>query len=283
MIGAFCRLFSARLVRGGLVFAALIVPGPALADTKALLIGSDYITAADDKFRLANPVADIRLVADAMRHTSIDEITSVEEPDQREWRAAMTEFVESLSQDDIAVLYVAAHGFQVDGVNYFLSSDGTALIALDPLLQQMTDRAKGAVVIVDACRNNPIAAFGRDEKLSVVEIDDTTRSVQPISLYDLANAGRGLSQVGNLRGLSAVVFFSTEPGNVAEDGATPGMGSPFAKIFAREIRRRQSLDEAFRRTAVAVHKVTEGRQSPWRQGDLPFNIFIAGMRTLPIP
>ncbi len=264
-------------------FLLLLFSTPAMAETKALLIGSNYIPAADKNLRLANPIADIRMVGAAMRRTTIDEVTLVEEPDEREWRAAMNEFVASLGEDDIAVLYVAAHGFQVDGINYFLSSDGAALIALDPLLQQMTAKAKGAVVIVDACRNNPIAMFDEDEEFSVVEITDATRSVQPISLFDLANASEGLSQVGNLRGLSAVVFFSTEPGNVAEDGATPGEGSPFAKVFAREIKRRQSLDEAFRRTAVAVNERTNGRQSPWRQGDLPFNVFIAGMRTLPIP
>lgn len=262
----------------------LAIFSPAVkAETKALLIGSNYIPAKDKSLRLANPIADIRMVGAAMRRTTIDSVTLVEEPDEREWRAAMTEFVASLNEDDIAVLYVAAHGFQVDGINYFLSSDGTALIALDPLLQQMTAKARGAVVIVDACRNNPIAMFDEDEEFSVVEITDATRSAQPISLFDLANASAGLSQVGNLRGLSAVVFFSTEPGNVAEDGDTAGEGSPFAKVFAREIRRRQSLDEAFRRTAVEVNKKTDGRQSPWRQGDLPFDVFIAGMRALPIP
>ena len=266
-----------------LAMTAMLMAAPALAETKALLIGSNYVTAADKNLRLSNPVADIRLVADAMRRTTIDNITTVEEPDEREWREAMTEFVDSLSDDDIAVLYVAAHGFQVDGINYFLSSDGGALIALDPLLQQMTERAKGAVVIVDACRNNPITMLDRHDEFSVIEIESETRSVQPISLMDLANASEGLSQVGNLRGLSAVVFFSTEPGNVAVDGENPGTGSPFAKIFSQQIKRRQSLDNAFRRTAVEVNELTEGRQSPWRQGDLPFDVFIAGMRTLPIP
>lgn len=275
-----------RLLHWIFGIASLVIvsaASPVMAETKALLVGTNYAKAADEKLRLANPIADIRMIGSAMRRTTIEEVTLVEEPDAEEWRSAMADFVDSLSGDDIAVLYVAAHGFQVDGINYFLSADGGALIALDPLIQQMTERAKGAVVIVDACRNNPIAAFDEDDEFSVVEIADATRAIQPISLFDLANAGRGLSQIGNLRGLSAVVFFSTEPGNVAEDGATPGKGSPFAKVFAREIKRRQSLDEAFRRTAVEVNQNTDGRQSPWRQGDLPFNVFIAGMRSLPIP
>ena len=92
----------------------------------------------------------------------------------------------------------------------------------------------------------------------------------------------GLAQVGDLRGLSTVVFFSTEPGNVAIDGEA-GKGSPFAKVLAKEIRKRQSLDDLLRRTAVRVNKMTDGAQSPWRQGDIPFDVFLAGMKTMVIP
>ena len=78
------------------------------------------------------------------------------------------------------------------------------------------------------------------------------------------------------------MLFSTEPGNVALDGDA-GVGSPFAKFAAKEISRRQSLDSAFRRIAVAVNKATGGQQSPWRQGDLPFDVYIAGMADFPVP
>ena len=277
------KLTGALLLRIGAALLVQLFAAPAHAETKALLIGSDYTKAAETGLQLMNPVADIGLVGAAMKRTSIDEVTLVTDPDADEWRSAMTNFVETLNGDDIALLYVAGHGFQVDGVNYFLTSDATSLIALNPLIKQMTDRAKGAIVIVDACRENPISAYDSDEDIAVVELSGLSRGLQPITHFDLAQAGRGLSQIGDLRGMSAVVFFSTEPGNIAQDGATPGKGSPFAKVFARQIRRRQSLDETFRRTAVEVNKQTEGRQSPWRQGDLPFNVFIAGMRALPIP
>ena len=62
-----------------------------------------------------------------------------------------------------------------------------------------------------------------------------------------------------------------------------GNGSPFAKQAARELARRQSLDSAFRRIAVAVNKATGGQQSPWRQGDLPFDVYLAGMAEFPVP
>lgn len=88
---------------------------------------------------------------------------------------------------------------------------------------------------------------------------------------------------GEINLLSAVAFFSTEPGNVAEDGDQPGKGRSFAIELAKQIDRRQSLDEVFLKTAIAVNKRTEERQSPWRQGDLAFDVFVSGMRALPIP
>ncbi|MCB2087246.1 MAG: caspase family protein [Sphingomonadaceae bacterium] len=266
-----------------LLFTLLLPLGAAHAETRALIIGSDYSSTPDAKLRLANPVADARMVRAALARTSVRDVTLLEDPDAEQWAAGFQQFADSLSGDDIALLYYAGHGFQIDGSNYLLSGDGVSLISLDSLLRTLTERARGVVVVVDACRNNPFFEAEEDAQMRVVAVEGDTRSLQSVTLDDLAYARNGLAQLANLRGLSAVVFFSTEPGNVAEDGDTPGKGSPFAKVFTREIKRRQSLDETFRKTAVGVNSATDGRQSPWRQGDLPFNVFIAGMRALPIP
>lgn len=273
-------------MRLGVILMALLmaaVPLSAHAETKALIIASSYEIADNPAIELANPLADATLMEVALRGTSAEEITVLRDPTMDEWVEGFAAFVESLDDDDIALFYYAGHGFQVGGVNYFLTSDGQSLVSLDQLMVQLTEAARGAIVVVDACRSNPFAMVEEGSDLQIVEVTGQTRQLVGLSVDDLADAASGLAQLGNLRGLSAVVFFSTEPGNVAEDGATPGLGSPFAKAFTQQIARRQSLDEAFRRTAVEVNAATEGRQSPWRQGDLPFNVFISGMRALPIP
>ncbi len=264
---------------------ALFSANPAQAATKVLIVASSYEASGNAQLMLDNPAADALLMQAALRRTSVAEkhVTILNDPGVEEWEAGINAFAASLEEDDIALFYYAGHGFQVDGVNYFLTSDGASLISLDPLLQTLTQRARGTIVVVDACRNNPYSYADEASEIRMVEVTGSTRQLVALSVDDLSNAGDGLAQLGNLRGLSAVVFFSTEPGNVAEDGDTPGLGSPFAKVFTQQIARRQSLDEAFRRTAVEVNSITEGRQSPWRQGDLPFNVFVAGMRALPIP
>jgi len=71
-----------------------------------------------------------------------------------------------------------------------------------------------------------------------------TNGETTIPTGDLGTSGAGLAQLGALRGMSAVVLFSTEPGNVALNGK-PGEGSPSARIAATELARRQSLNAAF--------------------------------------
>ena len=278
------RRISALLSRIALLACALLAAAPpARADVKALLLATDYAEAADSRLQLDNPIADGRMIAAALRRTTVDEIELVEEPDATRWGTAFEDFAASLSGDDIAFVYFAGHGFQIDGANYLLAADGHSLIGLDAMLRRLTGEARGVVFVVDACRNNPLIEADRSTEMEIVAVEGAQRALDTVTLDDIVFSNRGLAQVGSLRGLSAVVFFSTEPGNVAEDGATAGKGSPFAIEFAREIRRRQSLDETFRKTAVAVNERTSGRQSPWRQGDLPFDVFIGGMRALPIP
>lgn len=266
-----------------LTFMALALPSAAHAEVKALLVASNYEKAQDEKLRLANPLADLRLIRSSLGSTNVRDLTVLEEPDAKEWQDGFNSWLDTLSGDDIGLFYYAGHGFQFDGLNYLLSSDGVSLIPLDALITQITQRARGAVIIIDACRNNPYFDAEPETNLDIVAINGATRSLGFIRLEDMSGAGNGLAQLGNLRGLSAVAFFSTEPGNVAEDGDQPGKGSPFAIEFAKQIDRRQSLDEVFRRTAIAVNKRTDERQSPWRQGDLAFDVFVSGMRALPIP
>jgi uncharacterized caspase-like protein len=274
-------LSSLKLALIVIIMNAMSVP--ATAEVKALIIGSDYSSSGNPRLELQNPVADVRMIRSALRGTAIEEMLVLEEPSAEEWEEGLNQYLDSLTGDDVGLFYFAGHGFQIEGQNYLMSSDGKMLIPLDSLISQIGDRARGAVVIIDACRNNPLVDLDPEDQVQVVAIEGSTRSLTRVSMDTILYSPNGLAQLSNLRGLSAVAFFSTEPGNVAEDGATPGKGSPFAKEIVRQLKRRQSLDEVFRKTAVAVNARTEGRQSPWRQGDLPFDVFLAGMRALPIP
>jgi hypothetical protein len=50
-----------------------------------------------------------------------------------------------------------------------------------------------------------------------------------------------------------------------------------------ELGKRQSLDSAIRKITAEVDKRTKSKQSPWRQGDLSFPLFLAGQPRFPVP
>jgi uncharacterized caspase-like protein len=254
---------------------------PAAAEVRALILSADYVAAMDPGMRLENPVVDGRAIAGALRKAGVEDLRLAEEAPAERWQAEFQAFASKLQPDDIALVYYAGHGFQIGGQNYLVTADGDTLIALDEVMKQLTAKAKGTIMIVDACRENPLAAT--ESALEVRSIaGGGARSIQTIRMTEIERKAKGLAQLGDLRGLSAIVLFSTEPGNVALDGDA-GRGSPFAKYAAKELARRQSLDSAFRRIAVAVNKETRGQQSPWRQGDLPFDVYLAGMAEFPVP
>ena len=257
----------------------VIGANPAAAEVRALVLSANYVGSPDPDMHLANPIVDGRAITAAFRKAGVKDLKLVEEAAAERWQSEFQSFSGKLGSDDIAVVYYAGHGFQIGGQNYLVTADGETLIALDEIMKQLTAKAKGTILIVDACRENPLATGSNPLEVRSIS---ASRNVQTIRMTEIAAKSRGLAQLGDLRGLSAIVLFSTEPGNVALDGDA-GQGSPFAKLAAKELAKRQTLDSAFRRIAVAVNKATNGQQSPWRQGDLPFDVYLAGMSNFPVP
>ena len=80
--------------------------------------------------------------------------------------AAMLRFAQQLGPDDTGLFYYAGHGVQVDGSNYLIplkaeinSKLRVQLEALD--VAHVLNAMKGTgsrlnIVILDACRNNPL-------------------------------------------------------------------------------------------------------------------------------
>ena len=89
-------------------------------------------------------------------------------------------------------------------------------VSLDFVLKQMELEREGKtnIVFLDACRDNPLAR-------------NLARSMGTRS----AGIGRGLAQVQT--GVGTFIAYSTQPGNVALDGA--GRNSPFTTALLKGI------------------------------------------------
>ena len=155
-----------------------------------------------------------------------------------------------LKRNSVLFFYYAGHGVQIDGRNYLLPVDATlndgdkasqeSLYLGDVLHAIERMRPKIAVVILDACRDNPF----KDQKNSPA-------------------AKQGLARVDPPT--STVVFYATRPGGTAQDGDDEN--GVFTKALLQEIvKPEQPLEVLFRRVSTAVYKNTRGEQEPWIEG-----------------
>jgi hypothetical protein len=238
-----------------LVFILLsILPAFAHAQKRvALVIGnSTYMHAGD----LTNPKNDAADMATALRKFSFQVVDGFD-LDKATFDRKIREFGTALANADAGVFFYAGHGLQVGGQNYLVPIDAKAetadaldfeMVRLD-LVQRTMERAVPTnILFLDACRNNPLArnlarAMG-------------TRSTE---------IGRGLAPVES--GVGTLISFSTQPGNVALDGA--GRNSPFAGALVRHLATSSdSLSDLLIAVRNDVRQETENKQVPWEHSAL---------------
>src|SRR5262245_50027947 len=114
---------------------------------------------------LKNPKNDAIDVAATLTRLGFEVVEGVD-LDKRSMERTIRQFGTKLSRADIALFFYAGHGLQVDGQNYLvpvdarLTSEGDVDFEGLPLalvLKQMEREAKTSIVLLDACRDNPLA------------------------------------------------------------------------------------------------------------------------------
>ena len=222
-----------------------------LAETRvALVIGNaDYANVTS----LANPVNDATDLASALTRIGFD-VTLATDLDINGMRTALRDFRDKSTGADMALVYFAGHGVEIEKQNYLipvdakLESDSDVLfdtIPLDLLSESVNGASTLRMVLLDACRNNPF--LGR--------IKSTGRSI-----------GQGLSPFEPAGG--TLVAYAAKGGTVALDGT--GRNSPFMKGLLQHIEQ-PGLDVSllFRKVRDTVLAETGNRQEPFIYGSLP--------------
>src|SRR5438445_2471650 len=128
----------------------------------ALIIGnSKYVHAPT----LANPASDARLMAETLRKAGFKVIEGID-LDYAGMHDRLNRFTEASYDAELAVIYYAGHGMQVNGKNYLIPVDAeltapahlrTRTVQIDELLAALPPDPGVGVVILDACRDNPLA------------------------------------------------------------------------------------------------------------------------------
>jgi carboxyl-terminal processing protease len=242
----------ACLLAGILLLAALSLHArPALAEPRiALVIGNGKY--GSNIGSLINPPNDAALMADRLSHLGF-KVTKLVNGDQKAMKRAISAFGQQLTAagpDAVGLFFYAGHGVQVDGANYLIPV-GAAInaeadvdleaVSAETVLKQMEFAGTRVnIVILDACRNNPLP-----------------RSMR--------SAGRGLARMDAPTG--SFIGYSTAPGNVAIDG--DGKNSPYTTALAAEMAKPGiAIEEAFRNVRVKVMASTASQQVPWESSSL---------------
>jgi uncharacterized caspase-like protein len=246
---------SLKLCRWALAAAAfLLVSEPAFAEKRvALVLGnSAYRNVAP----LANPVNDSAKIASTLKEAGFDVVDSRRDLSAADTRRALRDFADRSRDADIAVVYYAGHGIEVDGGNYLIPVDARLerdtdvydeALSLDRVLVAIEPAKKLRLVILDACRDNP---FSRSMKRTVA-----SRAI-----------GQGLAKV-EPTSPNVLIAYSAKAGSTAADG--DGQNSPFTAALSHHLTK-PGLDvrRAFGFVRDEVLKTTGNKQEPFVYGSL---------------
>jgi uncharacterized caspase-like protein len=232
----------------------LLLSQPAFADKRvALVIGN---SAYQNAPLLTNPTNDSTMMEMTFRQAGFDVVDSRHDLSALETRRALRDFADKAADADIAVIYYAGHGIEVDGNNYLIPVDAKLerdndvydeAFSLERVLVAVEPAKKLRLVILDACRDNP---FAKTMKRTIA-----SRAI-----------GRGLAKV-EPNGPNMLIAYSAKAGSTATDG--DGKDSPFTIALARHLTT-PGLDvrRAFGFVRDDVLKATGNRQEPFVYGSL---------------
>ncbi|MCL2714061.1 MAG: caspase family protein [Alphaproteobacteria bacterium] len=221
----------------------------------ALVIGN---SAYENVLQLPNPAGDAQAVAKMLNEAGFDSVDLEINVGNLDFKRVIRKFEVAAAQADIAVIYYAGHGLEIGGTNYLipvdarLASDNDAddeAILLERLVSSANEARTLRLVILDACRDNPLERSMRRDRKTVI------RSV---------NAGLG-SVMPTTTG--TLIAYAAKAGSRANDGS--GGHSPFTAAILKHLPV-PGLDIrlAFGRVRDEVMKETGNEQEPFVYGSL---------------
>lgn len=239
------------------VLCGLCLPGQGRAERVALIIGnSDY-----SSHPLINPVNDATDMADRLAEIGfrVHGDGPLLNQDLHGMQVAIRDFTRSLNPGDLAVFYFAGHGVEYKGTNYLIPTDDAEISFAEDvpdwaypaprLLERLSATGATGVIILDACRNNPLPERGGGRDLGI-----------------------GLSAMETPAGASAFILYAAAPGQTSSDGE--GRNGLFTGALLQALERpTRRIDDIMYEVSFAVRNATQGRQVPWLEfafaGEIP--------------
>ena len=236
------------LVAAVVAFVVLTAPTVVLADGRvALIVGNSTYAHIG---QLPNAENDATDVSTALRRLGF-KVTTELDAGRVELNEALRAFTRRSLGADVSLVFYAGHGIEMDRVNYLVPVDARLERDVDVrfetvTLEDMLASTLGAslrLVILDACRNNPLA---RSMQRTLAG-----RSVSGGSFADLNE---------DLLGDETLVAYAAAAGTTAADGR--GRNSPYTSALLAHLEQPLEIGLLFRRVRAQVLASTSGQQRP---------------------
>lgn len=222
----------------------------------ALVIGN----AAYEKGPLENPVNDANLIAETLEKLDFEVELYNNLSSRDEMLDAIKDFGRKRKNYEVAFVYYAGHGIQLNNENYLLpvneefefeddvEDNGVSMQRLLRYLESTRENQLNFIVL-DACRDNPFESNW-----------NKTRSLK----------GAGLAKIPPPTG--SLIAFSTDHGQTAADG--DGGNSLYSQALAEKLLEENvSIEQVFKNVRTEVLKLSGDTQSPVEESKLTGEAF----------
>ena len=239
------------LAVGLLAFVCSLTPWPAWAQGRvALVMGNGAYSGIEALPALPNPTNDAEAMGAALKPLGF-QVIAVLDAGREEMENTLSAFRDLAAEAQVALVFYAGHGVEMDGSGYLLPVDAEVErrpdvrregVEVDTAIAA-TFGAQTRIVILDACRNNPFTVTRS------VRVEGQTRQlqIQPTTSDD-----------GEL-----LIAYAADRGRCPEDGP-PGGNSPYTQALLEQLGEEPGVEIGllFRRVAAAVFEATDGGQQP---------------------
>jgi hypothetical protein len=221
----------------------------ALADRRvALVIGNSSYQNVE---RLPNPAKDAEAIAQMFRKAGFEAVQLHTDLGYLDFKRTLRRFEDTSATADIAVVFYAGHGIELNGTNYMLPIDAKLVvdrdvmdeaIELGRLMEAVGSSKRLSLVILDACGDNPFLSTMKRQR-------------------QVACGGGLTDPTGEMR-KDMLIAYAAKKGASADDGNREH--SPFtAAILHHLIEPGLDIRLAFGRIRDEVLEVTNNQQEPY--------------------
>ncbi len=196
---------------------------------------------------LENPANDANDVAARLRNLGFEVILKTDLTNNG-FKTTIDNFRYKTNNCDVALLFYAGHGMEIDSKNYLIPVDASSICENNQLKNESVDAdyilnamsgANKKIVILDACRNNPCR--------SILHSPGFTKMNSPNSFF----------------------IYSTSSGSSAQDLGNNKRNSPFTEAFLSALNYKNlKLEELFYRISNSV----QNAQKPDHSSTMPYGV-----------